>query len=159
VRSQMVMYEEEALQIQAIVDRLVREANARSALIIDKAGQFISSSGDTRQLDTTSLASLAAGNVAATGGIAKILRENEFTTQFHEGEHANIQIQIVGGRVILIVIFDNKSSIGLVRLRTKRAAEQLAVIFEVLAQKADSVDFSTPFGEITDDDIDNLFRD
>jgi len=83
---QMVMYEAEFNQIQAIVDRLVKEANARVVFIIDKNGQLIAASGETEQLDTTSLASLTAGNIAATGGMAKLLRENEFTTQFHEGE-------------------------------------------------------------------------
>ena len=83
---QMVMYEEEFNQIQTIVNRLVKEANARVVFVIDKNGQEIAKAGETDQLDTTSLASLTAGNIAATGGMAKLLRENEFTTQFHEGE-------------------------------------------------------------------------
>ncbi len=98
VNPQMVMYEEEFNQIQAIVVRLVKEANARVVFVIDKNGQEIAKAGETDQLDTTSLASLTAGNIAATGGMAKLLRENEFTTQFHEGERANIHIQIVGNR-------------------------------------------------------------
>ena len=59
-----------------------------------------------RDIDTTSLASLTAGNIAATGGIAKLLGEEEFPTQFHEGERDNIHIKLVGNRVILVVIFD-----------------------------------------------------
>ena len=54
--------------------------------------------------------------------MAKLLKENEFATQFHEGEKANIHIQLVGNRVILVVIFDSKSSLGLVRLRVRRRA-------------------------------------
>jgi predicted regulator of Ras-like GTPase activity (Roadblock/LC7/MglB family) len=156
---QMVMYEEEFNRIQGITDRLVREANAQVVFIIDKNGQLISASGDTEQLDTTSLASLTAGNIAATGGIANLLREREFTTQFHEGERANIHIQLVGNRVILVVIFDNKTSLGLVRLRVKKASEELNNIFEALLSKVDDSTQETPFAEITDDDIDNLFND
>lgn len=156
---QMVMYEEEYHQIQAIVERLVREANARVVFIIDKNGQLIAASGESEQLDTTSLASLTAGNIAATGGMAKLLKENEFTTQFHEGERANIHIQLVGKRVILVVIFDNKTSLGLVRLRVKKATEELNQIFEALMNKVQDPNQSTPFAEITDDDIDNLFND
>lgn len=156
---QMVMYEEEFQQIQGIVERLVQEANARVVFIIDKNGQLIAASGDTDQLDTTSLASLTAGNIAATGGMAKLLMENEFTTQFHEGERANIHIQLVGKRVILVVIFDNKTSLGLVRLRVKKASEELNRIFEALLTKAQDGTRETPFAEITDDDIDNLFND
>lgn len=156
---QMVMYEEEFNQIQAIVDRLVREANAEVVFIIDKNGQLIAAAGETADVDTTSLASLTAGNIAATGGIAKLLRENEFTTQFHEGERANIHIQLVGNRVILVVIFDNKTSLGLVRLRVKKASEQLNAIFEALLAKVEDPEREAPFAEITDDDIDNLFND
>ena len=82
---QMVMYEEEFNQIQTVVDHLVKSANAKSVFIVDKNGQLIAASGDVEHLDTTSLASLTAGNIASTGGMAKILKENEFATQFHEG--------------------------------------------------------------------------
>jgi predicted regulator of Ras-like GTPase activity (Roadblock/LC7/MglB family) len=154
----MVMYEEEFRQIQTIVDALVKASNAGVVFIIDKNGQLIAAAGDSEQIDTTSLASLTAGNIAATGGMAKLLRENEFTTQFHEGENANIHIQLVDNRVILVVIFDKKTSLGLVRLRVKKACEQLVVIFAALAKKAGDPN-QAPFGEITDDDIDNLFND
>lgn len=155
----MVMYEEEFNQIQTIVHRLVAEANAQVVFIIDKNGQLIASAGETEQLDTTSLASLTAGNIAATGGIAKLLRENEFATQFHEGERANIHIQLVGNRVILVVIFDNRTSLGLVRLRVKKASEELETIFDRLLEKVNDPNHESPFAEITDDDIDNLFND
>lgn len=156
---QMVMYEEEFNQIQAIVSRLVTESNARVVFIIDKNGQLIAAAGETDQLDTTSLASLTAGNIAATGGMAKLLKENEFATQFHEGEKANIHIQLVGNRVILVVIFDSKSSLGLVRLRVRKASEELANIFEALLKKVQEPGADSPFAEITDEDIDNLFND
>lgn len=156
---QMVMYEEEFNQIQGITDRLVREANAQVVFIIDKNGQLIAASGESDEIDTTSLASLTAGNIAATGGIAKLLREKEFTTQFHEGERSNIHIQLVGNRVILAVIFDSKTSLGLVRLRVKKASEELNQIFEALLHKVEEPGQETPFAEITDDDIDNLFND
>jgi predicted regulator of Ras-like GTPase activity (Roadblock/LC7/MglB family) len=155
----MVMYEEEFIQIQAVVDRLVREANAKVVFIVDKNGQLIAASGEVGNIDTTSLASLTAGNIAATGGIAKLLKEQEFATQFHEGENANIHIQLVDNRVILVVIFDSESSLGLVRLRVRRATDELKRVFDTLAKKALAPGHDSPFAEITDDDIDNLFND
>ncbi|MDH3976235.1 MAG: roadblock/LC7 domain-containing protein [Deltaproteobacteria bacterium] len=156
---QLVMYEEESKQVNAIIDKLNKEANAKVVFVVDKNGQLISSSGETEGLDATSLASLTAGNIAATGGLAKLLGEKEFSIQFHEGERDNIHITIVGGRVILVVIFDQRSSLGLVRLRVKKASDELAKIFEALAKKAESEAAAgeSPFAEITDDDIDNLF--
>jgi predicted regulator of Ras-like GTPase activity (Roadblock/LC7/MglB family) len=155
----MVMYEEEFKHIQSVCERLVRDANAKVVFIVDKNGQLIAASGDIDNIDTTSLASLTAGNIAATGGMAKLLKENEFATQFHEGEKANIHIQLVGHRVILVVIFDTKSSLGLVRLRVKRASEELDHIFEALLRKVAQPGSDSPFAEITDEDIDNLFND
>ena len=109
--NQMVIYEEEFQRIQECVSTLVKNANAKVVFVVDKNGQLIAASGDIEDLDTTSLASLTAGNIAATGGMAKLLRENEFATQFHEGKNAHIHIQLVGNRVILVVIFDSKSSL------------------------------------------------
>jgi predicted regulator of Ras-like GTPase activity (Roadblock/LC7/MglB family) len=159
VEPHLVMYEEEFNQIQEVCDKLVREANAIVIFVIDKNGQLISVSGEYENLYTTSLASLTAGNIAATGGMAKLLKENEFATQFHEGEKRNIHIQIVGQRVILVVIFDERSSLGLVRLRVRKANEKLNEIFESLLKKVQDPNTGSPFAEITDDDIDNLFND
>jgi len=158
VNPQMVMYEEEFNQIQVLCDKLVRESNSRTVFIVDKNGQLISASGEVENVDTTSLASLTAGNVAATGGMAKLLREEEFATQFHEGVKANVHIQLVGNRVILVVIFDARSSLGLVRLRVKKSADELNQIFEKLLRKVAEPGLDSPFAEITDEDIDNLFN-
>jgi hypothetical protein len=55
------------------------------------------------------------------------------------------------------VIFDAKSSLGLVRLRVKKAGEELARVFEALERRQAAPGAMSPFAEITDDDIDNLF--
>lgn len=157
----MVMYEEEFQEINEVIGRLLKEANAKVIFLVDKNGQLISGVGETERFDTTSLASLTAGNIAATGGLAKLIGEKEFSILFHEGEKDNLHISIVGGRVILVVLFDSRSSLGLVRLRVKKSSEELSIIFEKLLKKAEdkekrgASDF--PFAEITDDDIDSLF--
>src|SRR5262245_38731580 len=157
---QLVMYEEELQQINNICEILHRDSNAKAVLVIDKNGQAIAQAGDTQQLDVTSLSSLTAGNVAATGGIAQLLAEREFAGQFHEGEKTNVHISIVGQRVILVVLFDERSSLGLVRLRVRKAAAELTVVLDVMVKKS-TLGAGQPsvFSEITDDDIDNLFND
>lgn len=157
--SQIAMYEEEFNHIQGIVDRLVKDANAKIVFMVNKSGEVVVASGDIDNLDTTNLGSLTAGNIAATGGMAKLLKENEFATQFHEGERANIHIQIVGQRVILVVIFDSKSSLGLVRLRVRKASEELNHVIEALQKRVGESESDAVFAEITDEDIDNLFND
>jgi len=156
------MYDEESRRINAVIAKLLREANAMAIFLVDKNGQLIAACGATEHLDTTGLASLTAGNIAATGGLAKLIGEKEFSILFHEGEKDNIHISLVAQRVILVVIFDQRSSLGLVRLRVKRASEELAAIFDDLAKKTTAAFHrggpDSPFAEITDDDIDNLFR-
>jgi predicted regulator of Ras-like GTPase activity (Roadblock/LC7/MglB family) len=153
------MYEEELSQIQDICEQLGRDANARAVLVIDKNGQAMAQAGDVDELDVTSLSSLTAGNVAATGGIASLLEEKEFAGQFHEGERTNVHISIVSQRVILLVLFDERSSLGLVRLRVRKASQALAQILEELVRKSESGAAPAVLAEITDDDIDNLFND
>ena len=158
----LVMYEEESRLLDAELQRLFNQSNARVVFLVDKNGQLIASVGESSGIDTTSLASLTAGNMAATGGMAKLLGEKEFSILFHEGEKDNIHISVIGQRVILVVIFDQRSSLGLVRLRVKKASEALAKIFDTMQAKTEAnkgrgkVTVS-PFAEITDEDIDNLF--
>jgi predicted regulator of Ras-like GTPase activity (Roadblock/LC7/MglB family) len=130
-----------------------------AVLVIDKNGQTWAEAGEVEQLDVTSLSSLTAGNVAATHGIASLLSENEFAGQFHEGERTNVHISIVGGRAILLVLFDERSSLGLVRLRVRKASSKLADVMEQVVHKSKDNSQNKVLAEITDDDIDNLFSD
>ena len=160
--SDLVLLEADQTRFSAVLARLRQDANAKVTFLIDKNGQHLASAGEMTGLDPTSLASLTAGNVAATDGLAKLLGEKEFSILFHEGEHDNLHINVVGGRAILLVIFDEHSSLGLVRLRVKKSTTELAAILDEIvarsqAQRASVVGSFAPFAEITDDDIDALF--
>ena len=160
----LVVYEEEFQRISSVLARLWVDANAKIVFLVDKNGQQIAAQGDLESLDTTSLASLTAGNVAATDGLAKLIGEKEFPVLFHEGEKDNVYIAIVDQRVILVIIFDERSSLGLVRLRVRKATQDLERVFVAIQRKVeeekerrqDGID--SPFAEITDEDIDSLFR-
>ena len=161
--TQLVMYDEDYRKILAVIQRLVRDANAKGIFVVDKNGQLIAEAGEVRGIDTTSLASLTAGSIAATGGLAKIIGEEDFPVHFHQGQRDNLHITLVAKRIILVVVFDDRSSLGLVRLRVKKAGAELSKIFEDLQKKVDNPAAAgvpaSPFAEITDDDIDNLFSD
>ncbi|MBI5643205.1 MAG: roadblock/LC7 domain-containing protein [Deltaproteobacteria bacterium] len=158
-QSSFIMFDEEYREITAAIEKLLRESNAKCVYLVDKDGQLISSSGETRDIDATSLASLTAGNIAATGGLAKLIGEKEFSILFHEGERDNLHISVVGQRVILVVIFDKRSSLGLIRLRVKKASEDLnKSIQKLLDRMAAGADNENLLKEITDDDIEKLFH-
>ena len=161
VDSNLIMFDDEFKRIEEELQKLYQQSNAKVLFLVDKNGQLIASAGDTHNIDTTSLASLTAGNIAATGGIARLLGEKEFTVLFHEGDKDNIHISVISQRVILVVIFDQRSSLGLVRLRVKKASESLSRIFDEISRKAEKQEVKfgeSPFAEISEEDIDNLFR-
>jgi len=157
--TQLVMYDEDYRKILAVIQRLVRDANAKGIFVVDQNGQLIGEAGEMRGIDTTSLSSLTAGCIAATGGLAKLVGEENFPVHFHQGQRDNLHITLVSNHIILVVIFDDRSSLGLVRLRVKKASGELAKIFEEIMKKMeqDAAKGGSPFAEITDDDIDNLF--
>jgi len=160
VNSSLVMYQEEFDRISQLLNRLRNDANAKIVFLVDKNGQQIAGAGEIDMVDTTSLASLTAGNVAATDGLARLIGEREFTILFHEGRKDNIHISIVGQRLILVVIFDERSSLGLVRLRVRKASGGIERILNDMEEKAQGVgvtEATSPFAEITDEDIDALF--
>src|SRR6201981_1764947 len=141
-------------EIKAVLARLRLEASARVVVLVEKDGQQIAVHGELGELDTTSLASLAAGNVAATGGMAKLIGESEFPTLSHEAERESIHISVIG-RVLLLVVFDDRSSLGLVKLRSKQISQELALAFAEIERESDlsSSPDALPFDEITDEEI------
>lgn len=157
--SPLLLREQRYHQIKAVLARLRLDSSARLVVLVDKDGQQIATHGELGDLDTTSLASLVAGNVAATGGMAKLIGEKEFPTLSHEGERESIHISVIG-RVLLVIVFDDRSSLGLVKLRSKQVSHELAAAFadvERDSQLTAAAGTSLTFGEITDEEIDSLF--
>jgi predicted regulator of Ras-like GTPase activity (Roadblock/LC7/MglB family) len=155
----IIMHEQQYQQLGHILNKLRLESFSRVVFLVDKNGQQIAVHGDVGNIDTTSLASLAVGNVAATGGMALLIGEKEFPTLSHEGERESIHICIIG-RVLLVVVFDERSSLGLVKLRVKQASRDLSALFveveRITQERRDREE--ALFAEITDDDIDSLFN-
>jgi len=159
LNAQFVMQEADHKEIIAVIERLIREANAKSIFLVDKSGQLVAECGEVKNIDTAGLASLTAGNFAASGGLAKLLGEKEFPVHFHQGERDSLHMSLVAERTILLVVFDERSSLGLVKLRVKRANDELAAILENIRKRDVAGEADSPFADITDEDIDNLFND
>jgi predicted regulator of Ras-like GTPase activity (Roadblock/LC7/MglB family) len=152
-----ILRDKEYQDFQAVLKKLLADSYAKVVFLVDKNGSLLASAGETRDFDTTSLASLAAGNIAATGGLASLIGEKEFSILFHEGERDNMHISVVANRLILVVIFDRRSSVGLVRLRVRRSAVALERILrevDAVSQRGEEGDIE----ELTEDDIESLFK-
>ena len=120
-----VIYEEEIEEIEKVLRRLIKDAQAKCVLLVDKDGHLITRQGFTQSLDSTALAALLAGSFASTREIARLVGEPEFSVLFHQGKKDHIHITLVGERTILAVVFDDRTTIGMVRLYAREASVNL----------------------------------
>jgi len=151
-----ILREEDFHAFQAVLRKLLVESYAKVVFLVDKNGSLLASAGETADFDTTSLASLAAGNIAATGGLASLIGEKEFSILFHEGEKDNMHISVIANRLIVVVIFDRRSSVGLVRLRVRRAGAELERILAEMNARGEGA--GGVIEELTEADIESLFK-
>ncbi|MGI8787764.1 MAG: roadblock/LC7 domain-containing protein [Pyrinomonadaceae bacterium] len=154
----VVIHEYQFLRLKSVLARVCVECAARVVFLVDRDGHPIAFHGDIADMDTTSFSSLAAGNVAATTSMAKLIGEDVFPAVVHEGERESIFISVIG-RTLLVVVFDERSTLGLVKIRTKKASYEVASILDDIARDSEQQRASENsfFAEITDDDIDSLF--
>ena len=151
-----ILREPEYEALLSILRKLLLDASAKVVFLVDKNGTLLASVGDAVGFDTTSLASLAAGNIAATGGLANLIGEKEFSILFHEGERDNMHLSVVADRLILVIVFDRRSSVGLVRLRVRQATARLTAVMAVALAANDAE--SGIVEELTEADIESLFK-
>ena len=154
-----VIYEEELQQIDRLLMKLLKGAEAKCSLLVDKDGHLVTRQGFTHSLDTTALAALLAGSFASTKEIARLVGEPEFSVLFHQGKKDHIHISLVGERSILVVIFDDRTTIGMVRLYCKEIGEEISSVLssnrnrkpQAQQAKAFGSDFTQSAGNKLDD--------
>ena len=140
---------------------LLRETNVKSLLLVDRTGQVVANVGEPPQFDPQAFASLTAADFSANDQLAKMIGEHEFSSLFHQGEKESMYLADVARRVILVALFDSRTTLGLVRLKVKGTVETLTKVFEDMfnrsgAQSARVEGFGTKEAE---DEIDKLFGD
>lgn len=123
---------------EELLTSLVTEARAACALLIDRAGRLLSAAGDTGDLDETAFASLASADFAASHRLAALLGEEEFGTLYHHGEHRSMFLADIAGTAILAVLFDTRTTLGMVRIKTKSLVPRFADCLGQLAQRGPS---------------------
>jgi len=152
-----VIYKGQFARIKEVLKKLLRESEAKCSVLVDKDGHLIAKQGFTHSLDTTSLAALLAGSFASTKEMAKLLGESEFSVLFHEGKRDNILVSLVGERSILGVVFDDRTTIGMVRLYVKEAEGELEEVLQSKAEKEEGIE--TGFADQANERLDQIFGD
>src|SRR4030043_2291854 len=122
-------------KIDLCLNQVVSSSRAHSALLIDRSGQLIAHHGNTPGIDILSLSALTAANFGATAEIARILGEEEFTLLFHTGSSENVYFSAIGEHVIMVTLFDDTTSLGLIRLQINKIIDELSVILSSIFEK------------------------
>src|SRR5436190_397376 len=163
--ARLVFYKDDVDSINAILDAFLKQSAAKCAMLVDKDGHMVTCRGQSQRIDLDTISALVAGSFAATREMAKLLGEEEFSALFHQGKSDNIQLSLVGDRALLTSIFDETTTVGMVRLYSGEAAKRLAVLFKKKA--AETAVASDPKGPTAEPDaafsqssasaLDNLF--
>jgi predicted regulator of Ras-like GTPase activity (Roadblock/LC7/MglB family) len=153
--------EDDAAQLRQILDAFLRDSSARTALIVDRTGQLVATVGQAPSFDSTAFASLTAADFSANDQLARLLGEPEFGVLFHQGERESMYLADVARRVILVVLFDNRTTLGLVKLRVKHTVAELNRLFTTMFER-DAAGGRRPnvesgFVGEAEDEIDKLF--
>jgi predicted regulator of Ras-like GTPase activity (Roadblock/LC7/MglB family) len=154
--------ENDAQQLTAHLATFVAETQAHCAFLCDRSGRLLTKSGDSGAIDNITFASLVAGDFAASDQLARLLGENEFSSLYHAGEGLSMYLADVSGYGILATVFDGRTTLGMIRLKSRTTVPRLVAIFDEITQRP-----ATPLGIGMDsnwvteaeDEIDRLFGD
>jgi len=125
----LVFYEDDIEAIASILDAFLKKSAARCAMLIDKDGHMITARGATKSVDLDTISALVAGSFAATKALAHQFGEEDFHALFHQGKSGNLQLSLVADRALLTALFDDATTVGMVRLYASEAAKRLNAVF------------------------------
>jgi predicted regulator of Ras-like GTPase activity (Roadblock/LC7/MglB family) len=158
----LIISDREIAIISTALNKLMNDTNATSVMLIDKSGQVIATQGVGVRRNATSLGALLAGAFSSSRQIAELLGEKDFRTIFQQGVHQNIYTTMVEEQWLLVIVFDKLTHIGLVKVLSKKASDEMGRILERVradTSRTKSSVINVQFRSSVEDTIDLLFRD
>ena len=158
----LVVSDREIGTISAILTKLMNDTNATSAMLLDKSGQVVVGHGSGIRRNATTLGALLAGVFSSSREVAKLLNEKDFRNIFQQGVQENIYTSMIEEQWLLVIIFDKLTHIGLVKVLSKKASDELGRVLERVRKdttRAKSSVLNLQFRSSVEDTIDLLFRD
>lgn len=154
----LTFYKQDIDRIDQVLADFLRLSGAKCALLIDKEGHLVTKRGELRTIALDTISALVAGSFAATKEMARLLGESEFSAMFHQGQRDNIQLSLVGDRTLLTILFDDRTTVGMVRLYASETAKRLAAVYkEVQERPEQALDLGEGFGSNARRTLDRLF--
>ena len=121
----MVSSQRSRRDVEYYLNELLEKTRSTCVVVIDKNGLFLHGVGNLEIVDTTALAALVAGSYAATLELVRLLGEDRISILFQQGEKWSIQVSLVGDDAMMVIIFKEQASIGLVRLHANKVTQHL----------------------------------
>lgn len=153
--------EPDARRIEDLLNSFLYQSNARCVLLVDRAGQLITVAGERPTFDSTAFASLAAADFSANDQLASMVGEQEFSSLFHQGEKESMYLADIAKRVILVVLFDDRATLGMIRIKVRDVVTELGEIFTELfrrlARRPTGARMESAWVDDAEDEIDRLF--
>ena len=159
-QNRLVFYKEDIELLNRVLAEFLRLSGAKCGLLIDKEGHMVTKQGAVKTLNMDTISALVAGSFAATKEMAKLLGEEHFSCLFHQGERYNIQLSLVGDRTLMTVLFDDRTTVGMVRLYATEACKKLIQIFDDIEKRIDetgSPELDSGYGSDAKSQLDNIF--
>lgn len=122
-KAPLILTKSDITQIHRNLLQMLKQSEAKCAILVDADGKCIAKQGFTQNIDTDALAALIAGSFASTRAMAALVGESDFSVLFHQGEKDHIHNILVDNDTILTIIFDDRTTIGMVRLYSKETAK------------------------------------
>jgi predicted regulator of Ras-like GTPase activity (Roadblock/LC7/MglB family) len=157
---QWTLFENDFRSIDQVLGELLERTNALSVHLVDRSGQLITTAGRTADFDATAFASLVAADFTANAELAQLLGEEGVDAVVSEGRTRSVHSCMLAERVIMCTVFDKRSTLGLVRFRAQRAAQELDQVFRALFLKVGLVEPAAGTPEFVDAagrEVDALF--
>src|SRR5215831_4574436 len=129
------LLEEDIRCLEEALRELLEKSEATTAMVIDKGGFLISSYGDARQFDITTIAALASGAYLANQTIANLVHETNFNSVYQQGERFSMFALSIDEYCLLVVIFKAHVSVGVVKYFSQPAGEKIAKQMKVAQER------------------------
>jgi len=156
----MLLLEPQDLQnLDQVLRSFIAETNARCALLMDRAGRLLTLAGESGGLDAIAFASLAAADYAASDQLARVLGEDECASLYHQGENRSMFLTDIAGIAVLAAVFDDRTTLGLIRLKTRAVAPEFAALIQDAAERKPRTEgiLEGGWAAAAADEIDRLF--
>lgn len=116
-------------KLEEIISEKLLDSGAEHVIVVDLSGNLIMQCGSLEMDDIFSLAALSAANFAATAEIAKLIGEEDFALLFHKGDKRNVHFSRLGKDYLVITLFNDNVSLGLIRLKLGSAIREMCEVF------------------------------